>query len=332
MKTKHCGQKTIKELESLVGRLQSGDMQTPKEDGRITQGDSLPRSIDEFAWSTRTYNYLKSKGIRTVGDLARKTEAELLDSRNFGRKSLEEVIGILASMGLRLGMRRNEEHATKIESQKPSSIFIPQNARGWPLTQMPISVRLAGVLDSMGVRLIGDLQGVSFDEVQNIRNCGRLTLAELKALVARVQSGDLNQTSLAVEGSGLTYLTSFVDESLERLPSQKRNILLLRLGGTGSGPMTLEEIGGKYNLTRERIRQISKGVIKYLLKTGGLTIAELLKRLGEKCFTLVCPLTPELFTYWLGSDASTHRYPIPLTCWPRYCEVMRCLRRLETGV
>lgn len=65
----------------------------------------LDRSIDELELSVRSYNCLKNAGIETVRDLVQKTEAELLRTKNFGRKSLNEIKELLADMKLTLGMR-----------------------------------------------------------------------------------------------------------------------------------------------------------------------------------------------------------------------------------
>ena len=66
--------------------------------------DNLERTIDELELSVRSYNCLKSAGIQTVRDLVQKTEAELLKTKNFGRKSLNEIKELLAEMKLSLGM------------------------------------------------------------------------------------------------------------------------------------------------------------------------------------------------------------------------------------
>ncbi len=52
----------------------------------------------------RSYNCLKNANIKTIGDLVIKTESEMLKTKNFGRKSLNEIKDILAEMGLSLGM------------------------------------------------------------------------------------------------------------------------------------------------------------------------------------------------------------------------------------
>jgi len=66
--------------------------------------ENLGRSVDELELSVRSYNCLKNANIRTIGELVQKNEAEMLKTRNFGRKSLNEIKEILTLMGLGLGM------------------------------------------------------------------------------------------------------------------------------------------------------------------------------------------------------------------------------------
>ncbi len=66
--------------------------------------ERLNRSVDELELSVRSYNCLKNANIKTIGDLVAKTEIEMLKTKNFGRKSLNEIKDILAEMGLSLGM------------------------------------------------------------------------------------------------------------------------------------------------------------------------------------------------------------------------------------
>jgi len=73
-----------------------------------TSNENLDRSVDELELSVRSYNCLKNSDIRTIRDLVLKSEAEMLKTKNFGRKSLNEIKDILASMGLGLGMRIDE--------------------------------------------------------------------------------------------------------------------------------------------------------------------------------------------------------------------------------
>jgi len=71
----------------------------------------LARTIDELDLSVRSANCLKNASIHTLRDLVRRSEREMLETKNFGRKSLEEVQEILAEFGLRLGMDVPEDSA-----------------------------------------------------------------------------------------------------------------------------------------------------------------------------------------------------------------------------
>ncbi len=64
----------------------------------------LNKSVDELELSVRSANCLKNAGIRTIRDLVQRTERDMLETKNFGRKSLNEIKDILRPMGLSLGM------------------------------------------------------------------------------------------------------------------------------------------------------------------------------------------------------------------------------------
>ncbi len=75
----------------------------PVEEQKLNE--NLFRSVDELELSVRSANCLQNANIKTIGDLVQKTEAEMLKTKNFGRKSLKEIKEILAEMGLALGMK-----------------------------------------------------------------------------------------------------------------------------------------------------------------------------------------------------------------------------------
>ena len=68
------------------------------------ENEHLDKSVEELELSARSYNCLRNASIQTVRELVVKTEDELLGTKNFGQKSLNEIVGILATMGLELGM------------------------------------------------------------------------------------------------------------------------------------------------------------------------------------------------------------------------------------
>jgi DNA-directed RNA polymerase subunit alpha len=82
----------------------------PRAEGAAERRPELPfnphllRKVDELELSVRSANCLKNDNIIYIGDLVQKTEAEMLRTPNFGRKSLNEIKEVLSSMGLALGM------------------------------------------------------------------------------------------------------------------------------------------------------------------------------------------------------------------------------------
>jgi DNA-directed RNA polymerase subunit alpha len=71
--------------------------------------EHLDKSIDELELSVRSYNCLKNSDIKTIRDLVQKKEPEMLKTKNFGRKSLNEIKDILTGMGLGLGMQFDDQ-------------------------------------------------------------------------------------------------------------------------------------------------------------------------------------------------------------------------------
>jgi DNA-directed RNA polymerase subunit alpha len=76
----------------------------PEVDPRMSE--MLAKPIEELDLSVRSANCLKNANIRTLGDLVQRTEREMLSTKNFGRKSLDEIKDVLASLGLSFGMTR----------------------------------------------------------------------------------------------------------------------------------------------------------------------------------------------------------------------------------
>ena len=75
------------------------------EDEERPLNENLYRSVEELELSVRSANCLKNANIRHIGELVQRTEAEMLKTKNFGRKSLNEIKEVLSEMGLTLGMK-----------------------------------------------------------------------------------------------------------------------------------------------------------------------------------------------------------------------------------
>ena len=102
------------------------------EHDREVWSEKLSKSVDEMELSVRSYNCLKNANIRTIGELVQKTESEMLKTKNFGRKSLNEIKEILAGMGLLLGMKLDNYQQPQTHETAMSVItpLEPAAARG----------------------------------------------------------------------------------------------------------------------------------------------------------------------------------------------------------
>ena len=87
----------------------SDQQQEPaSEQPSVALNENLDKSVEELELSVRSYNCLRNANIRTIRELVQKSEGEMLRTKNFGRKSLNEIKEILISMGLNLGMRLDQ--------------------------------------------------------------------------------------------------------------------------------------------------------------------------------------------------------------------------------
>ena len=97
-------------LSIFVGLEEASDQQQEpaSEQPSVALNENLDKSVEELELSVRSYNCLRNANIRTIRELVQKTEGEMLRTKNFGRKSLNEIKEILISMGLNLGMRLDQ--------------------------------------------------------------------------------------------------------------------------------------------------------------------------------------------------------------------------------
>jgi DNA-directed RNA polymerase subunit alpha len=96
-------------------------VEEPAERAATQMNEVLNRSVEELELSVRSYNCLKNANIQTIGDLVQKTEAEMLRTKNFGRKSLNEIKEILANLGLSFGMKVDAQGRLTMPPQNSGS-------------------------------------------------------------------------------------------------------------------------------------------------------------------------------------------------------------------
>src|SRR5215204_216289 len=100
---------------SLEERSETVSDATAEQERPGALNEHLDKSVEELEVWVRCYSCLKTANIRTIRELVQKTEGEMLKTKNFGRKSLNEIKEILTSMGLSLGMRLDQPAAASQE-------------------------------------------------------------------------------------------------------------------------------------------------------------------------------------------------------------------------
>lgn len=140
----------------------------------------LQTQVTDFELSVRSRNCLQKMGIKTLGDLTRITEQELLGSKNFGETSLNEIKEMMASRGLRLGQA--------VEAKKsPDPSFDPammspdeQAVLAKSVNDLNLSVRARKCMSRLGINSIGDLIRYSGDQLLECKNFGVTSLNEVR--------------------------------------------------------------------------------------------------------------------------------------------------------
>ena len=146
---------------------------------RFSQVLEIP--VTDFELSVRSRNCLKKMNIRTLGDLTRVSEPQLLSSKNFGETSLSEIKEILASKGLRLGQSL-EEGATferRFPNQQPLSDQ-EQAVLNKSVSELNLSVRARKCMNRLGINTMGDLIQRTADELLESKNFGMTSLTEVR--------------------------------------------------------------------------------------------------------------------------------------------------------
>ena len=135
--------------------------------------------VTDFELSVRSRNCLKKMNIRTLGDLLKTTEQELLSYKNFGETSLNEIKALLAQKGLRLGQSADESK-TAVRRTVPVAGNIPPEILSKSVADMELSVRSRKALQRLNINTIGELAARTEDELLGCKNFGQTSLNEIK--------------------------------------------------------------------------------------------------------------------------------------------------------
>jgi DNA-directed RNA polymerase subunit alpha len=151
--------------------------------------------ISDFELSVRSRNCLKKMNLRSLGDLLRTSEAELLSYKNFGETSLNEIKALLASKGLRLGQAAEDKSGGGAAiagglaggaARKPGVATgnVPAELSSKSVADLELSVRSRKALQRLNIATIGELASRTEAELLGCKNFGQTSLTEIKQQLA----------------------------------------------------------------------------------------------------------------------------------------------------
>jgi DNA-directed RNA polymerase subunit alpha len=157
---------------------------------------ALDVPITDFELSVRSRNALKKMNVRTLGDLLRVSEQELLAHKNFGETSLNEIKSLLAARSLRLGQQAEPSvgavagisAAFAAPAKRPVNVpgDIPDELLNKSINDVELSVRSRKALQRLNITTVGELASRTEDELLGCKNFGTTSLNELKQILAQM--------------------------------------------------------------------------------------------------------------------------------------------------
>lgn len=137
--------------------------------------------VTDFELSVRSRNCLKKMNIKTLGDLLRTTEQELLSYKNFGETSLNEIKALLGQKNLRLGQAA-EESKTVVKPPPPANPTenIAPEILAKNVADLELSVRSRKALQRLNINTLAELAARTEDELLGCKNFGQTSLNEIK--------------------------------------------------------------------------------------------------------------------------------------------------------
>jgi len=238
--------------------------------------DSIPKTpnnieilsipIDEIVLSTRAFNVLSEAGIKKLSDLLLISPVNLYAARNIGKKTIYEIRDVIEAL---LPPTTN----ANIEKITPKKELLPLKEEGYvqlkkatfeeliktsfdekllntPIEELDITIRSFNVLQSAGCKTINDIVDFGLDALRRkkIKNCGRKSIENIKNAILMIQ--------LQTESTDEISFTEAVENILASIERNHLNIIKARYGYDEGKRKTLEEIGNRVGVTRERVRQI----------------------------------------------------------------------------
>ena len=161
---------------------------------RDKRNQVLEIPVTDFELSVRSRNCLKKMNIRSLGDLIRHTEQELLSYKNFGETSLQEIKDMLGSKNLTLGMAvesHDETSSSALLTGALAGAFQPKrtvprtSSAAVRIADLELSARSRKCLDRLGIENLGELAALTEEKLLGSKNFGETSLNEVKQVLRR---------------------------------------------------------------------------------------------------------------------------------------------------
>lgn len=153
----------------------------------------LETPVADFDLSIRARNALKKMNVRTIGDLLRMSEQELMAYRSFGETTLAEIKAMLSQKGLKIGQAlvqaQNATREQVYQQLRESSGDQAADGLSRPVDEMNLSVRSRKALELLNIQTLGDLVSHTEAELLGIKNFGATSLTEIKAKLQELGLG-----------------------------------------------------------------------------------------------------------------------------------------------
>ena len=291
LKTRNCGRRTLEELKTLLRRAETGEFGLP-EPGRASRAGTAPHPPDYISipehlkpkpieplkakipggsrLPERLRHLLQYAGIRLLGDLDGKRLLDFEPYRGCG----EQTIRALRRMILRElhpGVRADPSMMPiSMRDWRPpeQTIEVARTSHGLRLNDLPVSVRLEGVLKDLGISRLGQLDGLCSRELRARPNMGRTTQTELKTLLRRAEAGEFELSRQELASITPADLPRQIDEVIGTLSESDRTLLARRFGATGRAPQTSRKIAKEDGVSRALVFYRLKRLVRWISPRG----------------------------------------------------------------
>lgn len=173
----------LKDIEATADMYY--DEETLRQQARLEQ--LLNRPVTDFELSVRSRNCLATMGIKSLGDLTRISEQELLAGKNFGETSLVEIRELMVAHRLDVGQNLHEKHEETQSFSMQDLSPQEQQELSRPVSDLNLSVRARKCMNRLGIVTIGELLSRTPDELLSAKNFGVTSLNEVRLKLGEME-------------------------------------------------------------------------------------------------------------------------------------------------